>query len=46
MTVVLCSSWGSATTHLVFGVWLCFVSVRWLHLHLAVHRANGGGLGT
>lgn len=35
-----------AIAHLVFGVWLCFVSVRGLHLHLAVHRANGGGLGT
>lgn len=37
---------GCAIAHLVFGVWLCFVSVWGLHLHLAVHRANGGGLGT
>lgn len=37
---------GNAAAHLVFGVWLCFVSVRGLHLHLAVHRADGGGLGT
>ena len=37
---------GGVAAHLVFGVWLCFVSVRGLHLHLAVHRADGGGLGT
>lgn len=45
-TAVPGSGRGSAATHLVFGVWLCFVSVRGLHLHLAVHRADGGGLGT